>query len=141
MRSWSSPDVPALPVVGPVVLIGLPPESRHELGVLIFATLLRRVGVRTHYVGAALPPEEWALAVKTIRPRAVVLAAPMDVDVASVVQTVEAIRGRADVPVYVGGACQDSVESVDGVETLGHDVLVAARELATRLHRTPQTVA
>lgn len=127
------------PVSGPVVLIGLPTGSRHELGVLTFATLVRRLGVCTHYLGADLPPDEWAVAAQTIRPAAVVLAAPMDVDVASVTLTLGAIRQRRpQVPVFVGGACQDSV---DGVERLGHDVLDAAVHLATRVQRLPQTVA
>src|SRR5687768_8022795 len=68
-------EAAANPVSGPVVLIGLPPDSRHELGVLIFATLMRRLGVRTRYVGGDLPIAEWLLAVRTIAPTAVVLAA------------------------------------------------------------------
>jgi methanogenic corrinoid protein MtbC1 len=130
-------EAAANPVAGPVVLIGLPPESRHELGVLIFATLMRRLGVRTRYVGADLPIADWLLAVRTIEPAAVVLAAPMDTDVTSVQETVGAIAGRRpDLPVFVGGARQDDVLEVD---RLGHDVVAAARHLAIRLQGLPQT--
>ena len=127
------------PVVGPQVVVGLPPGSRHELGVLMFATLLRRLGVRTRYVGGDLPVEEWLVAIRTIAPDAVVLAAPMDVDVAGVQETVIEVR-RADAAavVYVGGAMQDEVE---GAERLGHDMLAAARDLSTQLLRVPQTVS
>ena len=127
------------PVIGPQVVVGLPPGSRHELGVLMFATLLRRLGVRTRYVGGDLPVKEWLVAIKTIAPDAVVLAAPMDVDVASVQETVAEVR-RADAAatVYVGGAMQDEVE---GAERLGHDMLAAARDLSTQLLRMPQTVS
>jgi MerR family transcriptional regulator, light-induced transcriptional regulator len=127
------------PVDGPTVLIGLPPDSRHELGVLIFATLMRRKGVRTRYLGADLPVQAWVAAVKVVDPAAVVLAAPMDTDVSSVQETVAAItRTRTGLPVFIGGACQDDVE---GVERLGHDVLEAARRLSTRLQGLPQIVA
>lgn len=127
------------PVTGPLVLIGLPPESRHELGVLIFATLLRRLGVRTRYMGGDLPVADWLLAVRTIEPTAVVLAAPMDNDVAGVEETAQAItERRPDFPVFVGGAAQ---ESVTGAERLGHGMLDAARQLATRLQGSPQTAA
>ena len=131
-------EAAANPVSGPVVLIGLPPDSRHELGVLIFATLMRRLGVRTRYVGADIPVSDWLLAVRTIEPAAVVLAAPMDVDVASVQATVDAIAThRSDLPVFIGGANQDDVV---GVDHLGHDLIAAARHLATRLQGLPQTV-
>jgi MerR family transcriptional regulator, light-induced transcriptional regulator len=126
-------------VVGPVVLIGLPPDSRHELGVLVFATLLRRLGVRTRYVGADLPLDAWADAASAPEVAVVVLAAPMDVDARSVADTVDAIRAaREDLPVLVGGASQDAVTDV---AHLGHDMLRAARDLAQRLHGSPQTVA
>lgn len=131
-------EAAANPVSGPVVLIGLPPDSRHELGVLIFATLMRRLGVRTRYVGGDLPIADWLLAARTIEPSAAVLAAPMDTDVPGVQATVEAIAARRpDLAVFVGGACQDDVS---GAERLGHDVVAAARQLATRLQGLPQTV-
>lgn len=131
-------EAAANPVSGPVVLIGLPPDSRHELGVLIFATLMRRLGVRTRYVGGDLPIADWLLAARTIEPSAAVLAAPMDTDVPGVQATVEAIAARRpDLAVFVGGACQDDVS---GAERLGHDVVAAARQLATRLQELPQTV-
>jgi MerR family transcriptional regulator, light-induced transcriptional regulator len=127
------------PVTGPLLLIGLPPDSRHELGVLIFATLMRRLGVRTRYVGADLPVQAWVSAVEAMQPAAVVLAAPMDSDVPGVQQTAAAITGSGiDIPVYVGGASQDAVR---GVEPLGQDVLEAARTLSSRLQGLPQSVA
>lgn len=131
-------EAAANPVSGPVVLIGLPPDSRHELGVLIFATLMRRLGVRTRYVGADLPITDWLVGARTVDPAAVVLAAPMDTDVANVRKAVEAIAGQLpDLPIFVGGACQDDVPEVD---RLGHDIVAAARHLAARLQGLPQTV-
>jgi MerR family transcriptional regulator, light-induced transcriptional regulator len=138
-RVGSAYEAAGNPVAGPLVLIGLPPDSRHELGVLIYATLLRRLGVRTRYVGGDLPVGDWLLAVRTIEPSAVVLAAPMDVDVHGVEQTVRVITGhRRELPVFVGGASQDSVE---GATRLGHDMLEAARQLTRRLQGLPVTAA
>lgn len=138
-RVGSAYEAAGNPVAGPLVLIGLPPESRHELGVLIFATLLRRLGVRTRYIGGDLPVADWMLAVRTIEPAAVVLAAPMDVDVPGVEATVRAIaERRPDLPVFVGGASQEQVEDV---VRLGHDMLEAARHLAGRLQGLPSTAA
>lgn len=125
------------PVSGPMLLIGLPPDSRHELGVLIFATLMRRLGVRTRYVGGDLPVESWVAAVRAMEPATVVLAAPMESDADGVQQAAAAIaEAGLDIPVYVGGASQ---EAVTGVELLGHDVLAAARGLASRMQGLSRT--
>jgi MerR family transcriptional regulator, light-induced transcriptional regulator len=42
-----------------IVLVGLPPGSRHELGALAFATALRRAGTAVRYLGADLPVPDW----------------------------------------------------------------------------------
>ncbi len=123
------------PTGGPLVLVGLPAESRHELGVLTFATLMRRQGVRTRYVGADLPCEAWVSAVTQTDPDAVVLGVPMDADVLSVEQTVAAIREvRPEVDIYVGGGRQSAVT---GVHQLGDDILEAADQLRARLGEVP----
>lgn len=131
-------EAAANPAAGPTVVVGLPAESRHELGVLIFATLLRRQGVRTRYLGADLPTNDWVLAVRTIAPTAVVLAAPMDTDVTSVQRTIDAISAAdAGVRIFVGGAAH---AGVSGAEPLGHAMVEAARDLAEQLQRQPQSV-
>ena len=119
---------------GPLVLVGLPADSRHELGVLTFATLLRRQGVRTRYVGADLPAEAWLDAVEDMAPAAVVLGVPMDADVRTVEQTVDVLRqARPDLGIFVGGALQGAVS---GAEALGGDLLAAADHLRQRLEQT-----
>lgn len=119
---------------GPLVLVGLPAESRHELGVLTFATLLRRQGVRTRYVGADLPAEAWLDAVQDMGATAVVLGVPMDADVRSVEHTIEVMRqARPDLAVFVGGARQGDVS---GADALGGDLLDAADHLRHRLEQT-----
>lgn len=123
------------PPAGPLVLVGLPAESRHELGVLTFATLMRRLGTRTRYVGPDLPVEAWVQVVTETSPAAAVLGVPMDADVLTVERTVHAIReASGEVAIYVGGARQ---AAVPGVEHLGDDIVAAARDLRDRLDRAP----
>lgn len=127
-------EAAANPAAGPLVVVGLPADSRHELGVLTFATLMRRQGAKTRYVGADLPVEAWVDAVREMAPTAVVLAAPMDADAPIVEETARAIvQERPEVSVFVGGARQTEVT---GVEGLGDDILEAAAYLRGRLSQS-----
>src|SRR4051812_16842904 len=55
---------------GRLVLVGMPPGGRHELGGLIFATALRRAGLAVIYLGADLPVDDWIAAVERTEARA-----------------------------------------------------------------------
>jgi len=116
----------------PRVLVGLARGSRHELGVLAFATALRRAGLDVVYVGGDLPPESWAQSVARLRPAAVVIGVPASDDVLAVRDTVAVLTAAApDLPVHLGGRHQDRV---GGVATpLGHALATAAADLARRL--------
>lgn len=117
---------------GPRVLIGLPPKSRHELGLLGFAVAARRAGLVTTYVGADLPVEDWLGAVETREPVAVVLAASMNRDLGHLQGVVEQLRAaRPDVVIAIGGGLQD--RAPEGCLRLGHRVGEAARVLAEAL--------
>jgi DNA-binding transcriptional MerR regulator/methylmalonyl-CoA mutase cobalamin-binding subunit len=116
----------------PRVMVGLSHGSRHELGILAFAVMLRRAGVDVVYLGADLPPENWVAAARRHRPQAVVLAVPTRPDVVPVRETVAALRGaHAEIPVYVGGSAQDDVHS--GAQPLGHSLRGAAELLTAAL--------
>jgi DNA-binding transcriptional MerR regulator/methylmalonyl-CoA mutase cobalamin-binding subunit len=56
-----------------VVLVGLPPASRHELGALAFATALRRAGTAVRYLGADLPVPDWIEAARQTEAAAAVI--------------------------------------------------------------------
>ena len=58
------------------MLVGLARGSRHELGVMGFAMVLRSRGVQVTYLGADLPVEAWVETVRELGPDAVVLAVP-----------------------------------------------------------------
>jgi MerR family transcriptional regulator, light-induced transcriptional regulator len=117
---------------GPSVIIGLARGSRHELGVLAFATAVRRAGVGVDYLGSDLPPDSWVVSVSRTRPAAVVLAVPSSDDVPAVRDTVAALAAaRPDLPIFLGGRHQDQVEV--GGTPLGHRVSAAAVTLVARL--------
>jgi DNA-binding transcriptional MerR regulator len=113
---------------GPRVVVGLARGSRHEIGVLAFAMVLRSRGVAVTYLGGDLPLEAWVGAVRLIQPEAAVLAAPTLEDLPAVREAVDALAPLTDV--MLGGAFQDRV---DGPEHLGHNAGAAATGLATRL--------
>lgn len=118
--------------IGPRVVVGLPPKSRHEIGLLAFAVAARRAGLATTYVGADLPVEDWLAAVDAQEADAVVLAVSMERDLPHVIRVVEALdAARPDLVIALGGGLQDRAAS-DCVR-LGHRVGAAAQLLATQL--------
>ena len=112
----------------PSVLVGLARGSRHELGVMAFAMVLRSRGVGVTYLGSDLPVEAWVGTVRDLGPDAVVLAVPTVEDLPAVREAVQAIATSATV--LLGGAHQGRVE---GAEALGHLPGAAAVSLADRL--------
>ena len=112
----------------PQVMVGLARGSRHELGVMAFAMVLRSRGINVTYLGADLPVESWVDTVRALLPEAVVLAVPTVEDLPAVREAVQAITPIATV--LLGGAHQGRVE---GAEPLGHQIGEAAADLAARL--------
>lgn len=123
----------AVPAPGaPRVMVGLSRASRHELGVLSFAALLRRAGVEVVYVGADLPSDSWAVAATAAGVRHIVLGVPTADDVPGVRDAVAALAAAApDVAVHVGGGHQDRIGPP--AQPLGHGLVEASRSLAGRL--------
>ncbi|NYE35421.1 DNA-binding transcriptional MerR regulator/methylmalonyl-CoA mutase cobalamin-binding subunit [Nocardioides cavernae] len=121
-------QLPHAPAGAPRVMVGLVRGSRHELGVLAFALVMRSRGMDVAYLGADLPVEAWVDTARTLQPAAVVLSAPTVEDLPAVREAAQAIAPHA--PVFLGGAQQ---HRVDGAEPLGHRIGEAAAELAARL--------
>jgi methanogenic corrinoid protein MtbC1 len=117
---------------GARTVLGLPPGSHHDLGLLSFATAARRTGLATRYLGADVPTESWIRAVAPEAVRCAVLAAP-DEDAATALQSVvAAVRdARPDLVIAVGGAHQDLAP--EGCQRLGHHIGTAAVTLARSL--------
>ena len=115
----------------PLVVVGLARGSRHELGILAFAALLRRAGLDVRYLGADVPTDSWVVAATTLEPSAVVIGVHADADIPGVRDAVAALSAtRPDLPVLLGGSRQ---QEVAGGELLGHSLDAAAAELAERL--------
>lgn len=118
--------------IGPRVVIGLPPKSRHEIGLLAFAVAARRAGLATTYVGADLPVDDWVAAVEKQGAVAVVLAASMDRDLDHLSRVVDVLTAaRPDLVIAVGGGLQERTPGT--CVRLGHRVGDAAQALAQRL--------
>lgn len=121
-------QVPHAPAGAPRVMVGLVRGSRHELGVLAFALVLRSRGLDVTYLGADLPVEAWVDTARTLAPAAVVLGVPTVEDLPAVREATQAIAPHA--PVFLGGAQQGRVA---GAVALGHRIGTAAATLAERI--------
>jgi MerR family transcriptional regulator, light-induced transcriptional regulator len=117
---------------GPRILTGLPAGSRHEIGILAFATAARRRGLSVLHLGADLPADMWVHAVAAYGASSAVMSVPTPDDVESARTAIDAmIRAHPHLRVFVGGAARDAV--APPAEALGPDVADAARQLALAL--------
>lgn len=127
-------DVGGLPGVGPRVLVGLPAESRHELGALAFAVALRRLGVDVLFLGSDVPIASWVDAADESGARAAVIGVVTDRDVRPATEVATALReARPKMTVAVGGAFAASVADPPDILVLPLRVVEAARALHARL--------
>ncbi|WP_330475745.1 MerR family transcriptional regulator [Terrabacter sp. C0L_2] len=119
-------------VDGPTLLIGLPPGSRHELGLLAFAVAARRAGFATVYVGADLPAEDWLRAIEARRAAGMVMAVPRNIDIAMAQEIVDTVsRAHPEVVIGLGGSQQNEITGT--CVHLGHSITVAVGEMTRRL--------
>jgi DNA-binding transcriptional MerR regulator/methylmalonyl-CoA mutase cobalamin-binding subunit len=116
-------------VAGPRIVTGLPAGSRHEIGILAFATAARRCGIAVLHLGADLPNDMWVHAVAAYGAEAAVMAVSTAADVDSARSAVDAMtRAHPHLLVFAGGDCQDAVSPP--AQALGQDIAIAARHLA-----------
>lgn len=92
----------------PLVVIGLPPGSRHELGALAFAVALRRRGVGVLYLGPDVPVASWVHVIEQNRARVAVMSVVQQVDRASALEVATALDDIGSKPALaVGGGSSD----------------------------------
>lgn len=118
---------------GPVVLVGLPPGSLHELGSLTFAICLRRLGADVRWLGADLPTQSWTHAADRLDPAGAVLTVATGADHAATTDVVSRLReGHPAMPVFVGGGgagdIADAVPLSTSVTEAARQVLLHLRE-------------
>lgn len=118
---------------GPRIALGMAPGVRHEIGLLAFAVAARRRGMKTDYLGADLPIDDWLRLVGQYDLAAVVLALPTLADIDATGAVVTALRERLpDLIVAVGGAEQR--HAPEGALRLGHNIVVGVETLASEIH-------
>lgn len=127
-------DHGGLPGSGPQVLVGLPPDSRHELGALAFAVALRRLGVDVLYLGADVPVESWVDAATESAAKAAVVGVVTSRDVSPATEVANALHaGRPDLVLAVGGASAAGLSAIGDLTVLPTRVVEAAEVLRGRL--------
>jgi len=93
-----------------VVLVGLPPGSRHELGALAFATALRRTGTAVRYLGADLPAPDWIEAASQTKAEAAVIGVVIPGDAGPAARVATALRAaHPNILIAFGGAAAGRV--------------------------------
>jgi DNA-binding transcriptional MerR regulator/methylmalonyl-CoA mutase cobalamin-binding subunit len=92
----------------PLVVVGLPPGSRHELGALAFAVALRRKGVGVLYLGPDVPVASWVHVIEQNRARVAIMSVVQEVDRISALEVAMALRDIGSRPALaVGGGSAD----------------------------------
>lgn len=94
-----------------LVLVGLPPGGRHDLGALAFATAARRAGISVRYLGADLPVQDWIEGLTRTRAKALVIGAVIASDVGPAEQVARAARAiNGEVLICFGGQAAGAVD-------------------------------
>ena len=98
------------PSGGGVILVGLPPGSRHDIGALAFAVAARRAGLPILYLGADLPADDWVETARRTGARAVVIGAPTAADVEAASHVADALGvGLPKLVIAAGGTAAEAV--------------------------------
>ncbi|WP_338751731.1 MerR family transcriptional regulator [Janibacter alittae] len=136
-RLATSYDAAASRPGGPTVIVGLPAEVHHELGIFAFAVALRRGGLDVVYLGPNLPADAWCAAMDVHVARCAVLAIPRAQDAPAAQAVIDALSAsHPTVPVAVGGDRQGDVGGAL-VTALGHALGPAAAALTASLTAEP----
>ena len=126
-----------VPTSSAVVVVGLPPGSRHELGAFAFAAALRRRGVGVLYLGSDVTVDGWLDAITRTHARAAVIGVVTPDDRAAAADVVVALHA-AGIPLIAAGgpAAQPDPAPGHGVLVLPPRITdasgVVARALARR---------
>ena len=89
---------------GPMALVGCAPGDLHEIGAVMLALFLRRVGLRVVYLGQCVELEHLMTTIETVRPAALLLTATLRAHAAPLVTIGERLAALdADPPVFFFG--------------------------------------
>lgn len=121
----------------PVVLVGMPAGSQHEIAALAVATASRRAGLDTIYLGPNVPTDAWLAAVAETGARAVVTGAVMEDETATATEALRRLRkAHPELLLAVGGR-HAGILATDGVVRLPDPLAEAAAALRAALSGGP----
>jgi MerR family transcriptional regulator, light-induced transcriptional regulator len=127
-------DAAGTAINAPVVVVGLPPRTLHELGAMAFAICLRRRGVDVRYLGADLPVESWVSAVRRLTPAAVAVSVPRTADAAAAEDLVRALAdAHPELRIFAGGRGVEDWGQEQPAVVLEGSVTRSAHDLAVSL--------
>jgi len=121
------------PDAGPGLVCACLPGEQHELGLLLFALAANDRGYRVILLGADMPLDGLASAVRRIRVDAIALSGFMDPGDALWVGELKRLVATVKVPVFVGGPLSLTHRKVigeTGAHPLGCDFTLAFKRLA-----------
>jgi len=127
-----------------VVLVGLPPGARHDLGALAFATALRRRGVTVRYLGADLPLQDWLDAAVRTSAAAVVIGVVIASDVDPAERVAHAVRAANPrlIIAFGGRAAADvDLSAAEPAMVLPDDLVGAVDAMRAALDGQPERYA
>jgi len=124
---FSAPRNPALAPRAPRIIVTTPAGQYHELGALMACAVAEEMGWDVVYLGAALPAEEIAAAVKQIGAKAVALSLCYRETDSRVLEELSRLRHLLDddIPVFVGGKAAGGMR-----ERLGENGINCPADLA-----------
>jgi methanogenic corrinoid protein MtbC1 len=121
-----------------VVLVGMPPGARHELGALAFATTARRAGIGVRYLGPDLPLQDWLDATARTSAAAAAIGVVVASDVDPAERVGRALRAAApQMVIAFGGRAAADVDRTGAAPALvlPHDLSSAVDVLRLELAR------
>ncbi len=125
-----------------LVLVGLPPGARHELGALAFGIAARRAGLPLVYLGPDLPVQDWIEAAVHLAARAAVIGVVTPADVDPARRVAAALHAaRPSLLIAFGGRAAPSGSARDGAIRLPAELPAAVDALRAALEpaRVPGT--
>jgi len=123
----------------PDVIVGLPPGSQHDIGVLAFSVAARRAGLTLLYLGANVPVDSWARAAETSGAPAVIIGVVTNADVEPAARVVAALQDLAARPrILLGGGAAASVAGLAPADLLPDRIEDAVAVVARLVGRGAQ---
>lgn len=132
--TWMS-EITAPQTGAPVLVVGTPANQLHELGAMLAATSASGNGWRVIYLGANLPAQELARAVKLAKADAVALSIVYPTDDAKIADELRRLRSHLPprVGIVVGGSGAHAYEGA--VSEIGADLFSSMTALRNWLRR------